>query len=224
MNQERSRAEPEALMAAIAEIRAYHREGRFCLANTPKSGNYGKGFIVERCEQLGPSWNPTKLRKARQFAAEYAPNDLRKLVDLLKRYRPVFGITHVGILLTVSKVRVRTKLQRWCIDCNRSTAELEAEIKKRYGVRRQGGRRRAVGLDIDHVLVQLEGMCDTWRRWYLVVAPEQLPEGTQSILEQLPRKVQEGIGQVNRTTQRLAATVDGELQARRRQLALSGSV
>jgi hypothetical protein len=209
---------------AIRAIRAYYHQGQLCLAETPSSGNYGTRFLEERCKQLGRAWNVTKLGKARQFADQYSPKDLRSLIRLLRKHHPVFGITHVGILLTVSKVRVRTKLQRWCIEGNRSTAELEAEIKKFFGVRRQGGRRRAVGLDIDHVLVQLEVTCESWRRWYREVDPEQPPEGKQCILEQLPPKLQEGIRQVNRTTQRLAATVDGELQARRRQLVFSGSV
>jgi hypothetical protein len=210
--------------AAIRAIRAYYRQGQLCLAETPRSGNYGIGFVDKRCGRLGPSWNPTKLRKARQFADQYSQKDLRSLIRLLRQHHPVFGISHVGILLTVPAARLRTKLQRWCIEGRRSAAELEAEIRKRLGVRRQGGRRRAVSPEVDQVLVQIDMTCDTWRRWHRVIDPEQPPEGKPCILEQLPPKVQDGIRLVNRATKRLAAAVGDELQALRVQHTIGSSV
>src|SRR6516164_6697233 len=100
MQPERSRAAPAALATAIAEIRSYYHEGRICLEETPRSGNYGSDFVEKRCRELGPSWNPTKLRKERQFADQYSQKDLRRLIRLLRQHRPVFGISHVGILVS----------------------------------------------------------------------------------------------------------------------------
>ena len=59
----------------------------------------------------------------------------------------------------------RKALQKECIEEDWSTAELEREIAKRYGTRRAGGRRRTIPPDLTDFLVQLEGMCEEWRRW-----------------------------------------------------------
>ena len=81
----------------------------------------------------------------------------------------------------------REKLQQECVEGNWSTAQLQAEIKQRYGPRRQGGRRRRVSSEPGHVLLQLDGMADTWQRWAGIV--EEKDEEGQSILLSLPKKV-----------------------------------
>ena len=73
----------------------------------------------------------TWLRKARQFAdsdSGYSQEHLRRLFRLLREHRPVFGVSHVGILVTVSWADGREEPQRLSITENCSKDRLEAEI------------------------------------------------------------------------------------------------
>ncbi|MFO0881820.1 MAG: hypothetical protein U0840_31425 [Gemmataceae bacterium] len=209
MSSERPTASPEVVSQAIRDIRAYHDQGRQSLRDLPQRGEYGGGAIDGQAERLG--WNPTRLRKARQFAHPeegYSRDRLNELCRLLREHRPVFGVTHVALLVSVPWSQ-REELQRECVEGNWSTQELQTEIKRRFGSRRQGGRRRRVSSDPSHALVQLEEMAETWRRWLAVA-------GEQEVLDALPEKVRERINAVNRAISRLREEVTGELEAGRR--------
>ena len=87
----------------------------------------------------------------------------------------VFGRTHVIRLLSVRPRSTRAKLQRMAVVNGWSTSRLEAEIARRFGTRRDGGRRRAIPADAVGLLTQVEGMCETWGR--LVAATDRKKSG-----------------------------------------------
>lgn len=214
MASERPQASLEEVTQAIREIRTYHEQGRRSLRELPERGKHGARAIDEQAERLG--WNPTRLRKARQFAhpkTGYSRERLNELCGLLREHRPVFGTSHVGLLVTVPWPE-RETLQHGCVKGNWSTAELQAEIKRRYGSRRQGGRRRRVSADPGRALVQLDEMADTWRRWLAVVS--EANEGEEAILDALPVAVNTQVNAVRRAVNRLRVAVSAELEARRR--------
>lgn len=211
MSEDRAPATSEEVADAIRAIRAYHDQGRQSLRELPQRGKHGARAIDEQAERLG--WNPTRLRKARQFAHReegYSRDRLNELCRLLREHRPVFGISHVGLLVTVPWPE-REAIQRECLEGNWSTYELQAEIKRRYGTRRQGGRRRRVSSDPDHALVQLDEMADTWQRWFAVAGEGE--EGT--ILDALPEKVRTRAKAVQSAVSRLRDAVSAELEASR---------
>lgn len=216
MARKRPHVSTEKVEAAIKAIREYHAQGRRSLKELPGRGEYGDKTLADQAKILG--WNNTKLRKARQFARKkvgYSGNHLKKLYILLRENRPNFGISYVGLLVTVPLI-LRDELQKECIVNNWSTAELKAEIKKRFGSRRQGGRRRHVSSNPESALVQLEEMAHTWQRWYGVVT--EVEEGgrkKKSILETFPGQVQEQLKATVRAIARLRDTVSAELATNR---------
>jgi hypothetical protein len=214
MRSERPQASGEEVSQAVREIRAYHDQGRQSLKELPERGKHGAGAIDAQAEALG--WNATKLRKARQFAHReggYSRRQLDELCRLIREYRPHFGTAHIGLLVTVAW-REREGLQKECVEGDWSTSELQAEIKRRFGPRRYGGRRRRVSTEPGRVLLQLDGMAYTWERWSKIV--EEEGEGGASILDSLPEGVRGRIEAVSRAVARLRVLLDEELKARRK--------
>jgi hypothetical protein len=147
MSSDRPQASQEDLAEAIREIRAYHKKGIESLEELRGRGKRGDRDIDAQAERLG--WNPTRLHKARQFAHRedgYSRKQLDELCRLLREHRTILGVSHVYLLVTVPWPE-REEIQRECIEGKWSTAELQAEFKRRYGTRRKGGRRRQVPSD-----------------------------------------------------------------------------
>src|SRR5262245_56865145 len=199
MSDNRPRASRDEVEQSIREIREYHRQGRASLREVPERGRFGQRALDEQAERL--AWNLTRLRKARQFARAdegYSREQLTELFRLQREHRPVFGVSHVGVLVT-APWPVRAEFQRLCIESNWSKGELETAIKARLGPRRFGGRRRHVAADPVHALVQLDELTNSWQRWYAVAAQEPEPNGrTHSILGRLPEAVRAEARKVNR--------------------------
>ena len=216
MAEHRPRATRDEVERSIREIREYHRQGRASLRELPERSRYGQRALDEQAERRG--WNVTRIRKARQFAHAdegYSRERLNELFRLLREHRPVFGTSHVGVLVT-APWPARAEFQRLCIEQNWSKAELETAIKARLGPRRFGGRRRHVAADPVHALVQLGEFTDSWQRWYAVASEEPEPNGrTQSILDRLPEAVGAEARKVNRAMRRLREAVTGELERAR---------
>ena len=171
---------------AIRQIRAYYRQGKASLKELPGRGGYDVGAIVTQARRLreqepGNHWSDTKLRKARQLARPkdgYSAPQLNDLCRLLRAHRPHFGVAHLGVLVTVRWTDGRKALQKKCIVNDWSKTELEAQIKLRFGSRRQGGRHRRVATDPGQLLVQIDEAADSFLRWYKVAAGED-EEGSE---------------------------------------------
>jgi hypothetical protein len=217
MAESRPRASRDEVAQSVREIREYHRQGRDSLRELPKRGGYGQRALDEQAGRLG--WNVMRLRKARQFAGPesgYSRKRLNELVRLLREHRPVFGVSHVGILVSASWAEGRARLQRRCILENWGKARLEAEVKARLGPRRSGGRRRRVADDPVQALMQIDKMADTWLRWHAAAAAEQRGNGDgESVLDRLPKPVQTEVRRVTRAMSRLRGAVAGELERAR---------
>jgi hypothetical protein len=86
-----------------------------------------------------------------------------------------------------------------------STAELDGEILGRYGRRRRGGRRKRVGGG-DELLGQLEAFCQSWRRWYALIDPDDADAG-ESPIDELPDDVRDAVTRAARAIARLHEAV-----------------
>ncbi|OAI45544.1 hypothetical protein AYO44_12835 [Planctomycetaceae bacterium SCGC AG-212-F19] len=180
-----ARAEVEA---AIRGIRDFHKQGQSSLHSQPDKGAYGEGQIKVQAEALGS--NETYVHKSRQFADQYGDPELSELCALLREHRPQFGMSHVLLLVTVEQKAQRRRLQARCIRENWSYRELQDTLKRRFGKRRQAGRRWRVGKDPADVLVRLEERTGAWLRLYGIIGEETENGKEQSSrLDQLPRPV-----------------------------------
>jgi len=117
--------------------------------------------------------NPFILRKARQFADQnpakgYTKDELNKLCRQIERQTAqsgaIFGKSHLIRLLAVNKSE-RAELQESAITKGWTFYKLGAEISKRFGRRRAGGKRPRSPDDVKDVYEQIESRCIAWSRW-----------------------------------------------------------
>lgn len=164
----------ERVDESIAGIEAFHALGKSLLDETLHQSTYGTDYIRNKAESTGV--NADTLRKARQFAQGYSKQDLLDLCNKIRKKQtrkrsrgPIFGVTHVIRLLSVQPAEDRAKMQSLAIQGAWSTADLERHIARRYERRRVGGRHPRIPSDTIDLLIQIEGMCESWRRWEMVL-------------------------------------------------------
>lgn len=159
--------------AAIDRMRKFFAFGASIPATVDRAAEYGTGVVDEKAKKAGMSADA--VRKARQLVdpvAGYSAAEFAELCELVLRVQsrqdhrgPVFGRSHLCRLLSVTPRSVRAKLARKAIKEGWSMARLNRAIATRYGRRRQGGRRPSIPADREGLLVQIDGMCEQWRRW-----------------------------------------------------------
>jgi hypothetical protein len=149
------RATHSEVCKQIASLKQYHQQG--C------ESRQSKVPFVKQAKILG--WAITKLMKAHWFAKVYGDDDLDALCESLKQHRPVFGIAHIGLLVTLRGTlkHYRIELQEKCVENNWSTEELSNEMLTTLGSRNtRGGRRPFVTADT--ALIVLQKKATTVRR------------------------------------------------------------
>ena len=116
MSSDRPLATRDEVDEAVRQIRAYPKQGRQSLQHLPGRALYGASQIKELGDEL--DWADTRLRKARQFADPvegYSRDRLNELCRLLREHRLVFGLSHVGVPVTVPWPQ-RGQIQRLCVE------------------------------------------------------------------------------------------------------------
>lgn len=217
-----STARGRRVAEAVRAIRELHAAGRKVPPKQAHRDAYNQGTLEAAGEQLGLS--AEAARQARQLSdpvAGYTADELRELCELIREVQPgqddglpVFGKTHLVRMLTVPKSR-RAALQRTAVRGAWPTARLEAEIAARFGSRRAGGRKRRVPRDAAGLLVQIEGMCEAWRRLLAEVdvdAAEEQPG--HAVLADLPDAVRRQVRAAGRTLATLQEVTTDELRER----------
>lgn len=217
-----SQTRRQQVAATVKAIRAFHELGRSLPAKQSHKDGYGQGTVTVEAEKH--HLNPDTVRKARQFAdpvSGYTAAEVNALCRSIREVQEeqdgaIFGRTHLIRLLSVPK-KQRAKVQAAAIENGWSTAELEAHIASRFGSRRDGGRKRRVPSDLPGVLVQLEGLCEGWRRWAEVVvgdeSDQQQRKGRKRV--ELPTELFQLVLAATKAIADLHDEVNGELQTRR---------
>ena len=214
---------------AVKEIEWFHDLGKELLEKLRKAPDEDKGKMtaaeVERLEL-----NPQTLYKARQFAdpkAGYTRQEVRDLCRMLTRQKgngdeksPVFGRSYVVRLLPLPK-HSRAELQAAAIEQAWGYRRLGLEIAKRSPRRKPGGRRRKIPGDLLGLLAQVEGMCETWRRWRhdLGSDTDGTAEGRVRLAD-LPDDLKELVEAVSGAVGKLHADVAERLEQERKAEAL----
>jgi hypothetical protein len=175
-----ARSRPAQVREAVRAIRELYAVGRgLPKKNATHAEAYEQYVIRDAAKEKGI--NEDTLRKARAFAdpkAGYTPRELRELCTLIETVQSgqkrieketgkklwVFRRTHLIRLLAIPKDS-RRDIQEQAIKEGWSTSRLEAEIARRFGTRRGGGRNPAATETLDEWLTQAERLCESWRRW-----------------------------------------------------------
>lgn len=206
----------EKVAQEIKKIRAFFRLGRQAPRRRLHRMAYGKRLIDAEAERLGV--NEDTLRKARQFREEYGRDGLKQLCQLIRekqsgmeRDRPVFSTSHLIRLLTVADKDERELLQREAVAGAWSRQRLNVEIAKRYGPRRDAGRRPYVPPDLGGAYAKIESFCEGFRRWLEELAREDAA-GEHVVLEDLPAWVRKKVREAGQVLERLQEAVTRELK------------
>ena len=143
---------------AIKEVREVYRIGGKILKTCPIKGNYGKKLIQKQAAVHG--LNEDLARKARQLAdgdRGYTKEELEALFDLCLEHGYVLGISVVHKFLTVPKVnKQRVGFQEEAIKGHWTRSRIAAELRQRFGTRRQGGKKVKIPADLEGALSVME--------------------------------------------------------------------
>ncbi|MFO0881781.1 MAG: hypothetical protein U0840_31165 [Gemmataceae bacterium] len=126
----KNKASHEETNRRIEEIRLLHDMGR-------KALQLSSDLTAAEADMLNRK--PSLLPVARRFAVRYSQTELDTLCAQIAKHRPVFGTSHVGILIAVPQPK-RHKLQTQCIQRNWSMSELKSSKARLFKARSRGGR------------------------------------------------------------------------------------
>jgi hypothetical protein len=165
----------ERMLATVHAIQQFHQVGLESLRRRPGKAGYASGEL--ETEAVNIRMNADTLRKARAFAhpvTGYSTSELKKFCQAIRLNWTNFisrnsavGPTHVILLMGVPKYRgERARMQAKMLKDGWSTSELQSEIHKAFGRRRQGGRKADLGASVEDVLVRLDQHRETWLRMH----------------------------------------------------------
>jgi len=219
-----SKARKLKVTAAVKAIRQFYALGQKLPKKQAHSDAYNQRTIDAAAKEHG--LNADIIRKARQFAdpvAGYTREEVNELCRSIVEVQSdqadtnsVFGRTHLIRLLSVKKDN-RRSLQETAIREGWSTGELEAHIAAKYGIRRDGGRKRHIPGDLLGILAQLEQRCESWRRWHSQVTPDAGQEKARiqkRTLDVFPSQVHRLVNDAAAAMAKLHQAVTDELSVR----------
>jgi hypothetical protein len=203
---------PSEVQAALRRVRKFYDLGCKSLGRVPGRMEYGR--MRDEASHFGLS--EELLRKARQFADPqgYTPKELNAVLSQCRKAGFALGTTHVIRWLTIPKRR-RARIERLTITERWNLSRLEAEIALEFGSRKAGGRRRRIPADSLGVLIQLESLCDGWRRWRESLVREPDDADKQSVDRDLPSSVRRRLSVVTKDVAELQVLVAAEIQRRK---------
>jgi hypothetical protein len=154
-------------------LRSFHRLGRaVCKADCDSvdsiTGRRASGSFSQFCDQTGRSRNESA--KARKFAKQYNPEQLKTICSLGRKAGRPLTKTHVSRLVVVSNGTLRNKLARECADQCWTVQRLEYEIQRIQPKRAYGGRELNSPQAVDDALVETLRMANRWIRWTEMLA------------------------------------------------------
>ena len=155
-------AEPRGSIAevrtAFTRVRRAYGLGKKILKACPTEGTYGKKLIEEQAAKY--KLNPDLARKARQMADAvngYTKEELDTLFALCLEHGYVLGVSVVHKFVSVPKAEgQRIEFQEEAIQGHWTRARIAAELRRRFGTRRQGGRKAKIPEDRQGFLLAVE--------------------------------------------------------------------
>jgi hypothetical protein len=202
----------------IQVVRDFYRIGVESLRERPKRGGYAAGETEREARKHG--MNPDTLRKARTFAdpsVGYSATEVDELCESIAASWDNFvanganiGRTHIIRLLGVQKARgKRDSIQNLMFRRGWSTAELEGEIRRRFGRRKRGGRRADIGRNLHELIGHLDSQCEAWLRLDGQLASRQ-EEGVRPTFKDLSPPVCSLVNQITKGMRGLRTAIDAQ--------------
>lgn len=195
----------------IREIKKFYAVGKHKRDKKPN----GSSAAADAASQRTMAYEKERCRKAVQFARKYDQEDLEELCSLLREHKPIFGYTHLFILVTISDPEKRKQFQELCIKNRWSQVEMWRQKKLRFAsCEDHGGRPREKRDELDRTLLHLAEICTAWQRWQKNAMKGQLDQA-QTLLEQLPASVKQAVQKLDQQLSDLKGKVDAELKIKR---------
>jgi hypothetical protein len=201
---------------ADQQLRQMHAEGRQIRDRLDGLTKPGKTVSTIRRAARDLSINLDYAWKSLRFADPargFSEAELEQLCKWVRRYRRIVGRAMIGKLLTVPKRSRMTFAERMLRE-GWSLSELDAELARRYGRRKQGGRRPKMLENLKATLIGLDAKCLSWSRLadYLHQPRDTDPPGQRLVhLEDLPDDVRRSIVKVDRAIRELRQVVGSHL-------------
>ena len=194
LNAKEARAAHARVETAIAAIKKFHKQGQKSRADHPERLGYQAGKLAKAA-----NINPDTLRKARDFAHEYKPDDLDRLFARCREHQSPLFVGHVIRLITLGR-KQRLRLELKAIKGRWSKRQLDEDIRKICGNRRaKSGRLPRVPQDVAGIRVELRRISLKWERMYAAMREQTEAFKKLSRLErQAMKKVDNAMGEVTR--------------------------
>jgi hypothetical protein len=205
---------------AQSDIHGFYKLGRKslkeCPANADHNQKYGK--LKSQASSFGVALE--FLRKARAFADPkrgYTEAQFKRLCQACERAGFTMGTSFVVRLLAAPKGNQRLALQSKLIEERWSLSRLNQELAKRQQLQGRQGRRRRIPADPTSLLIQLQGICENWRRWQFHLERAPNSDKTGKVMEQkgmpkdLPKAIVESVIEVGEAIDKLKTEVAKQL-------------
>jgi len=160
-----------AIAENIKELNRLHQQGQRLQASWTQAKREGRLDELLIAEQL----TINVARKSKQFSRSYNEDQLRDLLNSLRKYdNRTFGIAHVIQLMAVTDLKKRRRFQQQAIRLAWTSRSLETEIRASHGGRpsRPSGRKHHI--ESEHPVKELQKLnarAESTRKHLVAVQP-----------------------------------------------------
>lgn len=205
----------DEVLAGVQQLRAIYAEGQEVLRLLAKPAKPGQTKMSRMDkEAVRRGMNRDYLWKSMMLAdprTGLSPEELDQLCQWTKEHRRIVGRAFVSKLLSVPK-KSRMPFAKKVLEQGLSLSEIDTELTRRFGRRRQGGRHPRMLGSRRAILVGLDGKCVSWHRLYELLNTPPISGSPRRVhLADLPEGVQEGIEAVDRAVRKLKKAVEQHL-------------
>jgi hypothetical protein len=218
----RPKAPPDKARDSANRLRQLHAEGEEIHAWLQENAKPGKRLIAIQKEAARRGLNRDYVCKAVQLVdpkTGISREDFQRLCKWAEKHGRIVGRGFVARLLSVPK-RSRMSMAERYLKEGWSLAELDYELARRYGRRRQGGRRPRMLMSLESTLVGIEGRCLSWSRlndFLYQPRGDDPPHQHRVHLEDLPDDVRRCIVAMDRAVRQLRQAVSNHLSKARKE-------
>jgi hypothetical protein len=161
----------DSVEKAIQAIQQLSDLGRKVPPRTMGSKLTGEAALKKKADELNVTED--EVRKAQKLVDPqqgYSQEELDQPFSHMRKQKRrrgegrLFRRTHLIRLLSVDK-KHRPRLQKLALQNGWTVRQLQRAIAARFGPRTHGGRRRSIPETAEEFWLDIELMCESWRRW-----------------------------------------------------------
>lgn len=198
----------------LDRLEMFYFAGSVSLNRHPDRLPYGS---VER-EAAAHAMNGETLRKARAFADPgrgLTEKQFKSLISRCETHDYALGPSTAMLLITVPKPD-RPGILTNMIRDQWSKSELRRELTRRYGRRKQTARTPVPPSNPEQAMVELLGLCGTFRRWHAVMDPDVSDAADAEVWKATPLAVRRRLREAAAAMRRLEVGAEKTMEQERR--------